>query len=59
MPRCPYCGSWDLELEYSYDSVLSGKSVAWYLCQSCGNDVEVVDGITTPAEAKRDTWDNA
>jgi len=46
VPRCPYCSSWDLVLELSFDSELSGKHVDWYICQGCGWDVEVIDHVT-------------
>ena len=46
MPRCPYCSSWDLELELSFDCILSGAHVDWYVCRGCGNPVEVIDHVT-------------
>jgi len=55
---CPYCHSEDLDLELSYDREISGAHVDWYICQGCGWDVEVVDGVTSPVDVtKRDTWD--
>lgn len=45
---CPYCSSTELELELSYDSDISGAHVDWYICQGCGWDVEVVDGVVQP-----------
>ena len=48
--KCPYCGSENLELEISYDSVISGQHVDWYTCAGCGWDVEVVDGVTQRVE---------
>ena len=45
---CPYCNSRDLEKELSYDSEISGAHVDWYICQGCGWDVEVIDGVVQP-----------
>ena len=43
---CPYCDSSDLESDESFDSVISGERVDWYVCKACGSPVEVVEGIT-------------
>lgn len=51
MPKCPSCGSWNLEQTHSYPSKISGDEVKWYRCLDCGNpEIETINNITTDPE---------